>query len=305
MARATTADPITINLHPPSRSLEESLMKVSPRRWLAGFAAAAVVAVGTVAAGALPADAAIANVRVVEFIFNAPNHATTLGPVSCNSGERVLGGGALVMTLDTDVRLIESFALSDTTWRVAVHNESGSTQEIHARALCATGVTGYERKWARGFTLPPNSVKDLTANCPAGKTSIAGGFQIRANEADRDELKASASFATGNGWRAKIRNDSNATYNGDVQAICTSLTGRTISSITVTVNPGATAVVSSNCSSNRLTGGGWITNQNIPHNIVTAALPGQAPDIHWKINVHNTDSVAHTVQYWHVCMPST
>src|SRR5687768_2725702 len=145
------------------------------RRW-SMLVAGAVVAVVAIAA---PAHAAVANVRVVEFIFNAPNHSTTLGPIHCRSGEKVLGGGALVMGLNTGVRLIESFALSDTTWRVAVHNESGGPQEIHARALCATGVAGYERKWVRGFPLRPNSVTDLTATCPSGKTSIAGGFQIQ------------------------------------------------------------------------------------------------------------------------------
>lgn len=277
-------------------------MKISLRRWLAGLAAATVVATGVIVAAALPAHAAVSSVRVVEIIWNAPNHTTSSATLQCNTGETVLSGGALVMSLNTGVRLIESFASSNTKWSLSVHNESNGPQEIRARALCATGVAGYERRWVTGFQLKPNTVTDLTVTCPSGKTSLAGGFQTVASPVDRDRLKASASFVSGTGWKATIRNDSIATYSGNVQAICTSM-GRWWNQSTVTVTAGGTNVFTNHCgSSNWLVGGGWKTNENTPHNIVTAALPTDASNDYWKINLANPDSVSHSVQFLMICM---
>lgn len=133
-----------------------------------------------------------------------------------------------------------------------------------------------------------------------------GGHQIQAYEYDRDKLKASASYVSGSTWRAQIRNDSFGANGGVVQAICTSLPGRTTGSTSVSVGAGSTAWQAKDCGATRwLVGGGWITNQNIPHNIVTAALPTDAANDNWKINLANGDSVAHTVQLIHVCLLSS
>ena len=50
-------------------------------------------------------------------------------------------------------------------------------------------------------------------------------------------------------------------------------------------------------------GGGWVTNENTSYNIVTASIPTDASNDYWKINLSNPDSVAHTVQYMHLCLP--
>ncbi|MBX6749545.1 MAG: hypothetical protein IRY85_07685 [Micromonosporaceae bacterium] len=275
-------------------------------RWLAWVATVLVVTAGSVVAVAAPAQAAISNVRIVETIFFAPKMSTTLGAVDCNTNEKVLGGGLLVMGLDPNIRVIESLAKTDTKWGWAVYNPTQNIPEIHARAICAQGVTGYKRVDGKADTVPPGgAVKDITATCPSGMTSISGGFGIQANPFERDKLKVAASQVFGNGWKIQIRNDSVSPWAGFAQVICTTLPGRlTPDPVTVTVAAGSTTAASRDCGSNhQLVGGGWVTNQNIPHNIVTAAIPTDATNDNWKINLANRDSVSHTVKLIIVCLP--
>jgi hypothetical protein len=271
-----------------------------PRRWLARGVAAAVIAAGSVIAIATPAQAAISSVRIVEEIFDVQSYSTGTEAVFCNTNEKVLGGGALVMSLNSSVKLLESYAFKDHQWRVRLYNPTSTWQEVRVRAICATGVDGYERKMTTDG-VAPNTTKDITSACPAGKTSIAGGFGIY----DTYLAKASASYAYGTGWKVQIRNDDPYKHPAiNVQAICTSQTGRSYAWITVTVNAGSTNVYTGNCGSNKwLVGGGWVTNESTPYNIVTASIPTDATNDYWKINLSNPDSVAHTVQYMHLCLP--
>jgi hypothetical protein len=272
-------------------------------RWLARAAAAAVVAAGSVVAVATPAQAAVTSVRIVEDIWYASGMTTTTGAVYCNADEKVLGGGVLVMNLDHKIRLVESWAPSDTWWRWAVYNPTQTVREIHGRAICAKGVSGYERKQSAAYNLVGNSVTTLSASCPAGKTSISGGFMIQAVEYDRGKLKASVSNVSGNGWQAQIRNDSVASYGGFVQVFCTSLGGRTTYSTTVNVAAGSTTYSWEDCGPNKwLVGGGWVTNQNTSSNIVTGALPTDSAYDQWKINLSNPDGAARSVQLVNVCL---
>jgi hypothetical protein len=273
------------------------------RRWLARLVAAGVVAAGSVVTIAAPAQAAVSGVRVIEDTWYAYS-GTTRGLVRCNSGEKMLGGGVLVMDLDPNIRLVESYPSSDTTWQFTVYNPTQNIREIHGRAICATGVDGYERVSDDGYLDSGGSVATITATCPSGKTSIAGGFRFEAAEIHSGQMKASASYVSGSRWKAQIRNDSVQDYTGYVYAICTSLTGRTTGSTALTVNAGSTTWYTTNCGSSKwLVGGGWITNENTSHNVVTASLPTDATNDFWKINLANPDSIAHTVQHVHVCMP--
>ena len=89
-----------------------------------------------------------------------------------------------------------------------------------------------------------------------------------------------------------------------VQVICTTLTGRTTKFSQMTVNPGSTAFFQSDCGSDKwLVGGGFITGENTPHNIVVGATPGDAANDFWKVNLSNPDTVVHTANHVKVCMP--
>jgi hypothetical protein len=94
------------------------------------------------------------------------------------------------------------------------------------------------------------------------------------------------SNVSGSGWQVQIRNDSVANYAGFAQVICTNLAGRTTGSTTVTVAAGSTTWSAADCGNAKwLVGGGWVTNQNTPSNIVTAALPTDDANDYWKINL--------------------
>src|SRR3954463_8187663 len=77
---------------------------LSRRRAAAVATAAFLAAFGTVAGPATPAQAAVtgAVVREGDFIF-VPSFGTASGAAICNPGEVVIGGGVLVMSLDTTV----------------------------------------------------------------------------------------------------------------------------------------------------------------------------------------------------------
>lgn len=289
------------------------------RTWRALPVAVAVAVAATTAAVAIasPAQAAGFTTRVVEYIWNAPTYTTSIGSVQCNSNEKVTGGGALVMSLNSNVRLIESFAVSDTKWQWVIHNNTNSVQEIHARAICITNTSGYERRWKRYTPLQPGSLTLVDVSCPAGKTSIAGGFQLHGGLfGNPRKVKASASFFFGNadkGWAFYLRNDDTVTFTGNVQAICISdrvqrwLYDDRFDS--VVVPPGQTRVLTDDCSfaprgyTWSLVGGGWnYVGSDSPHNIVTAALPTDATNDFWKLNLSNPDSKSHEFGLAIVCI---
>jgi hypothetical protein len=134
---------------------------------------ALVIATGSVVAVATPAHAAVTSVRVVENIWYAYGMTTSLGGIQCNADEKVLGGGALVMNLDPNIRLVESFASTDTKWWWAVYNPPQTVREVHGRVICAKGVSGYERKSSPAYSLMGNSVTDLTVTVAAGSTTYS------------------------------------------------------------------------------------------------------------------------------------
>jgi hypothetical protein len=144
------------------------------------------------------------------------------------------------------------------------------------------------------------------AQCPSGKVAISGGW---AEPLDRGKLghwfvSVSQRYYSPNSWRIEVTNDSSSALQGfGAQAICTSQSGSTQSTSSVTVNPGATAAKSVNCgSSNWLVGGGFNNNAS-GLNIVTAAIPTAGSPATWKINLRNPDTVAHSVAIYYICIP--
>jgi hypothetical protein len=67
----------------------------------------------------------------------------------------------------------------------------------------------------------------MRKECPEGKTSISGGFNTTVPLGDHDKVTAAASYVSilANGWTVRLRNDSDTTYNANLQVICTSLVG--------------------------------------------------------------------------------
>jgi hypothetical protein len=274
-------------------------------------AVALLAAAGTVAVTAAPAQAAItgAVVREGDFVY-VPSFGTASGAAICNPDEVVIGGGVLVMSFDTTVRLSTSFANASNRWFVLIANPTSDFQEVHVRALCARNVAGYSQTPLGPVSLPPGSSGNTgTAACPNGKVAIGGGFITYANDYDRTKIKTAATFADFSNpavWNVEMRNDSLGYYSGGVQAICTSQTNRSaLTGKTLSVGAGSTLYDSDDCGSANsvAVAGGYRTVGDFPTSVVTGFLPTQGSVPQWKINLSNPDSVTRRVSTFHACLP--
>lgn len=283
-------------------------MKMRPPRWLAGVATITVLATGAVMAIGTTAQAAVSNVEVREIsgTWTVSPGVTGSNGLVCASGEKVLQGGVLSMSLSNGVYLLASFASISNKWSWVIYNDTSSTQEIHARAICATGVEGWESRWATG-TVPAGDSAYIRAECPSGKDAIGGGWNDPLDRGKVGDWFVSASqliTLPAPSWRIHVTNDSSVALQGfAAQAICTSQTGSTLSISSVTVNPGQTAAKAVTCGSKAWLVGGGFKNIASGLNIVTAAIPTAGSPDSWKINVRNPDTVAHTVGIYYICMP--
>jgi hypothetical protein len=275
------------------------------RKWCAALAGAAV-AVGAVVVVATQAQAAVSNIQVREITgsWNVNAGATSTNALVCAAGEKVLQGGILSQTLSNGVFVLSSFSNADNRWFWQVYNDTFSTQEIHARAICATGVEGWSVKWGSGQVFGGTSGNVDSLSCPSGKTSIGGGWNTF-NDNVPGRYFVSDSLPVDKKWRVRVRSNMGMTTMS-VQAICTSQTGRTSDGFTTTVNPGSTAVGFGNCTSDKwLVGAGFNTSGDNAFNLVTAAIPNAGSPATWKINLRNPDTVAHDVQVVVVCHRSS
>ncbi len=278
------------------------------RKWQA-LLVTTVVSAGAVIAVASAAQASISDIKVREITSTwtvSPGFSSN--GLVCASGEKVLQGGVLSMSLSNGVYLLSSFASVSNRWSWEIHNATSSPQQIHARAICATGVEGWEARWAIG-DIPANDDAFLSAPCPSGKTAISGGWNDPLSHPNVGHWFVSASqqitvLPSASTWRVHVTNGSRSAVQGfGAQAICTSQTGSTLSIESLTVNPGGTAAKSVNCGSSKWLVGGGFKNFTSGLNIVTAAIPTAGSPATWKINVRNSGSVVATVGIYYVCMP--
>lgn len=297
---------------PGVKETRSAVTRGSRRRRLASIGAvlAVLAAAGTVAATAAPAEAAVtgAVVREGDFI-NVPAFGVADGAAICNPGEVVIGGGALIMNLDSSVRLSSSFANASFRWFVRIANPTSVFQEVHVRALCATNVAGYSQRTGP-VSLPPFSSGNAgTASCPGGSVAIGGGFITAANDFDRPLIKVAESFPDFTNpalWDLGMRNDSGGFYSATVQVICTSQTNRSRpTGRTVTVGAGSVVVSTEDCGSASLVSvaGGYREVGDFPPAIVTGFLPTPGSFPYWKYNFSNPDPVTRRVSTFHACLP--
>ncbi|GAA0404683.1 hypothetical protein Acor_23760 [Acrocarpospora corrugata] len=273
-------------------------MRSSPRLWIARLAAMTAVALGASLAVALPAHAAIGT-RPVEFVW------TTLGPfqegsatVGCNAGEKVISGGYLSQNLSPQVKFTASYPSSDTQWLVTAVNRSNITQEVHIRAICATGVTGYARAFSPFGTVGSGSFGDATAQCASGKIALGGGFIFARDE--RLVVNASRLSAT-NTWQTRVYNGATATANPQAAVTCTSLTGQFTLLSGVQANTGQSGFFFSKCATGITTGGGFrFIGGDSSSTVVTATIP-TSPG--WKLNFNNQTGTNRVIEQSLVCFP--
>lgn len=275
-----------------------------------GAVLAVCAAAGTVVATAAPAEAAVTGAVAREGAFiNVPPFGVADGAAVCNAGEVVIGGGALIMSLDPSVRVSTSFANADFRWFVRIANPTSQFQEVHVRALCATNVAHYTQRFGSVLLPPFSSGNRGTATCDSGSVAIGGGFITAANDFDRPQIKVAETFADFSNpavWDLGMRNDSSGFYSATVQVMCTTQTNRSRpTGRTVTVDAGSVVVSTEDCGSANLVSvaGGYRDAGDFPAAIVTGFLPTQDAFPFWKYNFSNPDPVAHRVSTFHACLP--
>jgi hypothetical protein len=84
------------------------------------------------------------------------------------------------------------------------------------------GVSGYEIVYSEPVEVGAGAGQvDGLVQCPMGKVAIGGGAAFSDSQSsDGMLLKESHALSYGSGWRASVRNDSGATFEFQVQAIC-------------------------------------------------------------------------------------
>jgi hypothetical protein len=255
----------------------------SPRRWLARLAAMMAVALAATLAVAIPAHAAI-GLRPVKFIW------TTLGPfqegsasVSCASGERIVSGGYLSMSLSPQVKFTSSYPSNDTTWLVTAINRTNVAQEIHITGVCATGIAGYERKIGSPSAVPAFGFGNTTMSCPGSKVALGGGFVMAR---DPNLIVTATRLSAPNTWHTRIFNGTSATVNHQAVVTCTSLTGQVTDLSGVSALAGQRGWATNNCDFGIATGGGYrFIGGETSTQIVTANIPLVPSG--WKLNYNN------------------
>jgi hypothetical protein len=275
-----------------------------------GAAAAVLAAGGAVIATATPAQANVANAVVREDIINVPSFGIGDGAAVCVGNEKVISGGALIMSMDPRVRVSSSFANADFRWFVRIANPTNDFQEVHIRALCATNISGYSQRTGP-ISLPPHSSQNLGhANCPSGSVAIGGGFIAAVTDFDRPNVKVSESWpdpANPTQWNVGMRNDSNGFYGGTAQVICTTQTNRSRpTGKTSMVSPESSLVVFEECTAVQglVVAGGYREVGDFPTAIVTGFLPSSDPPPYWKYNFSNPDPSFHQITTFHACLPT-
>jgi hypothetical protein len=122
------------------------------------------------------------------------------------------------MSLSNGVYLLSSFASVSNKWSWVVYNDTSSTQEIRARTICATGVDGWEAKWATGG-IAAGDAAFMRSECPAGKEAIGGGFK---NTASGLNIVTAAIPTAGSPqmWKINVRNSDTLAHTVGVYLAC-------------------------------------------------------------------------------------
>ena len=93
---------------------------------------------GSTGATGVAGTAGISNYQTVtSSLVTVPNGSSGSARASCPAGTNVLGGGGIT-DVSNNVDLEDSYNPSSTQWLVVFQNNSGSSADIFASAICAT-----------------------------------------------------------------------------------------------------------------------------------------------------------------------
>jgi len=210
----------------------------------------------------------------------------------------VISGGALTTT--PLVKVWASYPGTDSSWTVSATNFASTTQTINVRVQCDADVQSYWRQ-AKNVSIGINGIGDAVAVCPAGRTSMGGGWL-----APDAGVSIVASRAQGsNGWQVRARNFDSGGSSVTSFVTCVGAIGpRHVEPWVTTVGANGISNPTRGCSSGWIASGGFSVTDDSGFTVVTASLPSRNFSINsdmWKWNFKNWDTVAHTIEQTLVC----
>lgn len=154
-------------------------------------------------------------------------------------------------------------------------------------------------------TVAPNATKTLTATCPFGTLATGGGIS-----APQGFLVTKNAKSSDNGWTITARNNTSASAELDVHAVC--LTGAPLGA-TVTTATGNTATVlpnlnnssSASCASGTLIGGGYLTTGTSPIMRVYSNKRSTSTSSTWQVFAQNTTTTSKSITAYAYCLANT
>jgi hypothetical protein len=275
---------------------ESAPSKRRSRRRLAVLAIASTVGLVATLAAAAPAEAGIARTLISEFHLTLGPGQELSASVYCPSGWVATGGGGLAF--NPTVRIRSSYPRLNDAWYVTAKNDSGVTEQVNARVICALGIPTFTRS-SRRLSVPAKGIVQATAVCPAGTQSVGGGYLV-----ETSGVVINTSDVTDDGWRARAYNNATSTGYFTAYATCAGgLPARRIPESFTQVDLGEQAFPVLGCNANEfLTGGAFTKLSENASNVITASIPTE-PGV-WKWNYKNLDGIPYSILNRAICIPA-
>ncbi|MFC2064628.1 hypothetical protein ACFLXB_05995, partial [Chloroflexota bacterium] len=145
--------------------------------------------------------------------INAPAGGIGHATVSCPAGSVVTGGGYA----SSDVFNVYNSSKDGNGWQVWAENHAGTSKQLNAYAICLSGTGATSSSVLISGSIPANSTKQVSSECPSGSFLTGGGFA-----ANPDLLIYNVSMTLGSPhtWRTFVRNSTGSDLTLFNYAIC-------------------------------------------------------------------------------------
>lgn len=243
--------------------------------------------------------------QVVSDLLTDPAGTQVSGTASCPTGNRLVGGGAIISSNSLAENLNASVPLTDgRSWQVFVNNASSADGTFRVYADCVTKAAGsYKVVVGTGVDNPTGAQTTVSVTCPGTTVPYGGGgFASSGSTA----VNLNSSIPLSNGWRVDVNNASAGDDTATAYAICanrptgyrqivgpaTTLTAGTQGSSVATCTGGTTV----------LGGGGFSSSGSTAVELNSTAPSGSAA---WISYVSNSSTGSNTVTSYAVCGRTT
>jgi hypothetical protein len=199
----------------------------------------------------------------------------------CPTGLSVLAGGHNISPNMSGSSVFGSYP-SGATWRARRNNPHGSANMSLTAYVTCGDLGGVEVRTA-STTVSPESIGDLSAACPSGKSPVGGGLNMSPNMGSSTLY---ASYPNGANWRVRVNNPhGSVSMNLTVYAVCASVPEYEIRTGGAGVRFDVIGEAWVSCPGGKdLLGGGHFMSPSVPESWVFGSYPsGQR----WRVRMNN------------------